>query len=113
MEKKKKYDFCNISSSDHEYLRKQFEEHEEVQLSSEVVKYNEKNKWQKRFFVITNKRVFNLKKSLIGWMKISRQTPISSIQSIVVSKVTDEFTLVVPDEYDYRYSSGIFSTRII
>lgn len=49
--------------------------------------------------MITNQNIFNLNK-----LSITRRTSLTKIKAITVSKISKEFVLHVPDEYDYRYS---------
>lgn len=64
--------------------------------------------------MITNKHVYNLampgilndivsKVSSFG--RIRRKIPIEKISAISLSKLSSEFVIHVPSEYDYRYSS--------
>jgi serum/glucocorticoid-regulated kinase 2 len=83
-------------------INKQLEPNETVKLSASIFKFNKKDKKQERNLVITNKHIFNLGKS----QSVKRKIPIAKVAAITASKVSSEFVIHVPDEYDYRYSSA-------
>ena len=51
--------------------------------------------------MVTSLGVYNLSK-----LSVKRRTAIKKIHSIIIGTIGTEFTLNVPDEYDYRYSSS-------
>jgi serum/glucocorticoid-regulated kinase 2 len=44
--------------------------------------------------------------SLYIILDVKRKIPLTKIAGVTVSKLSTEFVLHVPDEYDYRYSSS-------
>lgn len=50
--------------------------------------------------MITNMNTYNLKKQ-----SFKRKIPIKKVFGITIGMIGTEFTIHVPDEYDYRYSS--------
>ncbi len=81
---------------------------EKILISCLVFKYNRKNVRQQRSILITDKAVYNLKKT-----SVKRKIPIEFIKGITVSKLGTEFVLHVPSEYDYRYSTLEYRDKII
>jgi len=94
--------FSAFDFSKNDDVTKQLEPDETVKISTSLFKFNKKGKKQERNLLITNKHVFNLGKG----QDVKRKIPISKIAAITVSKVSSEFVIHVPDEYDYRYSSA-------
>jgi len=47
---------------------------EKVLLSVKVNKYNERNKRQERILCITDKKLYNMKKTMLGSANITRKT---------------------------------------
>jgi len=94
--------FSAFDFSKNDDVTKQLEPDEQVRISTSLFKFNKKGKKQERNLLISNKNVFNLGKG----QDVKRKIPISKIAAITVSKVSSEFVIHVPDEYDYRYSSA-------
>ena len=71
-------------------------------FSDKIKKVNMYEWTQDRSIVITNEKIYNLKK-----LKVKRAIPIAKLGGI--SKTTQgtrsEFTLHIPSEYDYRFLS--------
>eukprot|EP01084_Bolivina_argentea_P056013 102570_1 len=93
---------------------------ETVKLSTKIFKLNRKNKKQERIFLLTNSAIYNIKpgKNTITEIRnrnnnISPQRRIDliSILSITLSILSNEFTLNIPSEYDYRYEAFTLSDR--
>lgn len=106
------YDEMNINS-DKDVL-KSLDADEKIFLSTIVSKYNYKGKKQERIFMLTNKHVYNVAlpsllneivSKVTSFGRIRRKIPIEKISAISMSKLSSEFVIHVPSEYDYRYSS--------
>jgi len=82
-------------------ITKQLDVDEKIANSCMVHKFNKRMKRQERSLMITNKAVYNLSKTTI-----KRKIPVTKIVGITVSKMSSEFVLHCPEEYDYRYSSA-------
>jgi serum/glucocorticoid-regulated kinase 2 len=82
-------------------ITKQFEADEKILISCMVHKFNKRMKRQERGLMISNKYIYNLSKTTI-----KRKIAISKVTAITVSKMSCEFVLHCPEEYDYRYSSA-------
>ena len=87
---------------------------EKIVISTLVSKYNYKGKKQERILMLTNKYVYNVALSSLineivskvtGFERIRRKIPIEKISSVSLSKLSSEFVIHVPSEYDYRHSS--------
>ena len=85
-------------------IKKHLYQNEMVYFSCKITKFNQKSKMS-RILMNTNFRLFNIKKSIMGKRQISRATLFSKIAGIVVSTTTNQFTFLVPSEYDFWYSS--------
>jgi len=94
--------FSAFDFSKSEDVTKLFEADETVKISTALFKFNKKAKKQERNILITNKHIFNLGKG----QEVKRKIPISKVAAITASRVSSEFVIHVPDEYDYRYSSA-------
>ena len=89
-------------------IRKHFYVNESVFFSGKVTKYDGSSK-AIRVLMITNYRICIVKKSILGNLQMHRSTLFKRLGGIVVSTTTDEFNILVPEEYDYWLSSqGIF-----
>jgi serum/glucocorticoid-regulated kinase 2 len=97
-----KFDLSKFDLSKHEDVKKSLEPNEEILLTTMLFKFNKKGKRQERSLMVTNKNVFNLSKS----NSVKRKIPIGKIVAVTASKMSGEFVLHVPEEYDYRYSSA-------
>eukprot|EP01084_Bolivina_argentea_P160427 279364_1 len=75
---------------------------ETVQLYSNVLKINKRNKKQKRILLVTNKAIYNIKPKN---KSIQRKIDLLQIASITSSSISTEFTLNVPSQYDYQYDA--------
>ena len=110
----------NFSQARHIYIQFYdflFLHTEFIQLSTKLEKFNERNKKQVRIFALTNLGVYNLleesffKKSFSSRMK--RFIPFEKIRAVSVSRMGYEFTIHVPEEYDYRFKSDDFREQIL
>lgn len=77
---------------------------EKVQFSDFVIKINRKGKEQTRTILVTDKALYNLMPNNYG--KCQRRIPITDMEAVSLSSVSDEFVVHVPNEYDYRYKSS-------
>ncbi|ETO30726.1 hypothetical protein RFI_06394 [Reticulomyxa filosa] len=68
-----------------------------------LIKINKRSKEQERVLLITDKAVYNLKPK--EYHKCQRRIDIDKIVSVSEAKDSDEFTIHVPEEYDYRYKT--------
>ena len=76
--------------------------HNERIIFSDVVhKINRKGSSQKRILMITTRAVYNLENN-----KCKRRIDVQDIGKVVCSRVSDQFILHIPKEYDYHYSSA-------
>eukprot|EP01084_Bolivina_argentea_P244751 409952_1 len=73
---------------------------EHVILSTKLWKINRKGKSQKRILLITNKAIYNIKPNKLNTCQ--RRIMLEAVASITSSK-SDEFTINITSEYDYRY----------
>lgn len=85
---------------------------EKVLFSSKVVKLNKKNEPQRRKIIITNLALYSIRKgAFFRWVAsvtapatlIKRRIALPDIEGIVYSRVTDEFVVYVPTQFDYRF----------
>ncbi|ETO30714.1 hypothetical protein RFI_06406, partial [Reticulomyxa filosa] len=76
---------------------------EKVIFSDNLIKINKRSKEQERVLLITDKAVYNLKPK--EYHKCQRRIDIDKIVSVSEAKDSDEFTIHVPEEYDYRYKT--------
>jgi len=102
----KEFDELNISAD--KTITKQFEPDEKIILSTNIAKFNERNKKQDRTFLLTNKYLYNIKKTTI-----KRKIPASKIKAVTISNIGNEFVIHIPDEYDYRYLHSEKRDKII
>ena len=85
---------------------------EHLHISTKIFKINRKDKKQERIFLLTNTAIYNIKPSKdainkIKQYKISpqRRIELTKIASITASTSSKEFTINIPEEYDYRYET--------
>ncbi|ETO30837.1 Protein kinase domain containing protein [Reticulomyxa filosa] len=76
---------------------------EKVLFSDNVIKVNKRDKEQERVLLVTDKAVYNLKPK--DYQKCQRRIAIDKIVSISEAKDSDEFTVHVPEEYDYLFKT--------
>ncbi|QDZ17804.1 protein kinase [Chloropicon primus] len=74
---------------------------EKIIFSDVVKKINRKGSTQKRILMITTRAIYNLENN-----KCKRRIEVQDIGKIIVSRVSDQFILHIPKEYDYHYSSS-------
>lgn len=77
---------------------------EVVRFSEIVVKINRREKEQTRVLIITNKAIYNVEPK--NYSKSKRRIDVEKLVSITASKVSEEFVIHIPDEYDYRFKSN-------
>jgi len=69
--------------------------------SQKIKKINHYDKQQDRNIVITNKAIYNLKKTTL-----KRRIDLNDVKGITSSRITDEFVIhCVEKEHDYNYIS--------
>lgn len=76
---------------------------EVVYFSDLLVKINKRNREQLRALLITDKAIYNL---TTDFTKCKRRIPLEEVFSISVSRISHEFVVHVPSEYDYRFKSS-------
>lgn len=81
---------------------------EQLFFSCAVQKFNRKDVRQDRVLLLTDKALYNIKKT-----SIKRRIDLNEIKGITTSSCGTEFVLHVPSEYDYRYSSAMHRDRVI
>jgi myosin-1 len=82
-----------------------------IVFSDLVKKVNKRYKFQDRILLLTDKSIYNLKKfnkpKKNCFFECKRQISLKSIESISVSKLSDNFFVIhVPSEYDYVYENA-------
>ena len=99
-ENQSEYDFLNFSK-DH-YIKTNVTRDESIQFSDKIYKINKFGFKQERSIIITDKGIYNLKKT-----NLKRRIDLKSIKGITLTKTSDEFVIHCTDEeYDYRYISS-------
>ena len=94
------YDFLNFSK-DH-YIKTNVTREESIQFSDKIIKINRFGYKQERNIIITDKGIYNLKKTTL-----KRRIDLKSIKGITLTKASDEFVIHCNDEeYDYQYISA-------
>jgi len=97
--KQSEYDFLNFTK---DYsIKNNITRDEEIQFSDKVQKIN-KNGWkQGRNMLLTDKAIYNLKKT-----SLKRRIDYKTVMGITLSKQSDEFVIHCEDiDYDYHYIS--------
>ena len=80
------YDFLNFSK-DH-YIKTNVTREEKIEFSDKVLKVNKFGFKQERNLVITDKALYNLKKTVL-----KRRIDLKAIKGITLAKSTDEFVI--------------------
>ena len=94
------YDFLNFSKDP--YIKTNVTREEQIQFSDKIFKINKFGFKQERSIIITDKGIYNLKKT-----SLKRRIDLKSIKGITISKTSDEFVIHCNDEeYDYHYISA-------
>lgn len=94
------YDFLNFSK-DH-YIKTNVTKDELIEFSDKIYKINKFGFKQERNIIITDKAIYNLKKT-----SLKRRIDLKWIKGITLSKSSDEFVIHCNDEeYDYQYISA-------
>ena len=98
--KQSEYDFLNFAQN--YSIKNNVTRDEEIQFSDKIDKIN-KNGWkQGRNLILTDKAIYNLKKSVL-----KRRIDYKTIIGITLSKLSDEFVIHCEDiDYDYHFSSA-------
>lgn len=102
----REFDELNIASD--KTIMKQLEPDEKILISTNISKFNERNKKQERVFLLTNKYIYNISKTTV-----KRKIPTSKVRAITLSNIGNEFIIHVPDEYDYRFLHSDKRDKII
>ena len=93
------YDFLNFSK-DH-YIKTNVTRDESIQFSDKIFKINKYGFKQERNIIITDKGIYNLKKTTL-----KRRIDLKLVKGITLTKASDEFVIHCSDEeYDYQYMS--------
>ena len=96
---KNEFDFLNCANDSH--IRDTVCHSEPIFFSAKITKINGYGLNQERNIIITDKAIYNLKKSTC-----KRIIKLKVIRGITVSKISDEFVIhCLDEEYDYYYSS--------
>ena len=94
------YDFLNFSK-DH-FIKTNVTRDEQIEFSDKILKINKFGFKQERNIIITDKALYNLKKTTL-----KRRIDLKSIKGITLAKASDEFVIHCNDEeYDYQYISA-------
>eukprot|EP01083_Nonionella_stella_P156419 506562_1 len=94
------YDFLGVSSDSS--LRAVFRhEGESLQFAEQVMKINKYDKHQKRALIVSNVAIYNF--NLGKYSRPKRKILISHIESVILTRSSDELLLRVKNSYDYRY----------
>ena len=98
--KQSEYDFLSLTNN--YSIKKNITRDEELQFSDKISKIN-KNGWkQKRIMLLTDKAIYNLKKS-----SLKRRIDYKTIIGMTLSALSNEFVIhCEEDDYDYHYSSA-------
>ena len=97
--KQSEYDFLNYAK-DYK-IKNNITRDEEILFSDKVIKINKKGWNQDRHIILTDKAIYNLKKT-----SLKRRIDYKTIIGITVSKVSDEFIIHCEDiDYDYHFNS--------
>jgi len=94
------YDFLNLWED--LSIKKNIIREEEIQFSDKINKINRYGFKQERNILLTDKAIYNLKKT-----SLSRRIDYRNIDCIIVSKLSDELAIHCKDiDYDYRFVSS-------
>ena len=105
-EKQSEYDFLNLWKD--RALKKNIIREEIIQFSDKISKINKYGFKQERNILITDKAIYNLKKT-----SLKRRIDFRTIDGITVSKISDEFIIHCKDiNYDYQFVSSRKKTII-
>lgn len=100
MEEQSEYDFLNYTKDHH--INASVTRGEKIEFSDTIIKINKYGFKQNRNIIITDKAVYNLKKT-----SLRRRIDLKSIKGITLSKTCNEFVIHCKDEeYDYQYVSA-------
>ena len=81
---------------------------EEILYSENVIKFNHRDKAQKRVLVLTNSALYNLE-AIGAKAKCKRRIPLKIIAALSsttgAGASSNEFVVHIPTQYDYRYQS--------
>ena len=98
-EKQSEYDFLNLWKD--RAMKKNIIREEIIQFSDKISKINKYGFKQERNILITDKAIYNLKKT-----SLKRRIDFKTIDGITVSKLSDEFVIHCKDiNYDYHFIS--------
>jgi len=120
--------FHELDSKYKAQVRSLIPSHEQVFYSGTIEKINKNSVYQKRILIITNKTLYNIRPEgegllatlippLAGGASIQRKIDISKIFAVTLSlrphNNKNQFIIHVAGEYDYRYSGGANTEKII
>ena len=86
-----------------EMLQK-YGEQEDVIYSGKLIKINKRERSQTRTLLITNKAIYNIKGK--NYNNPQRRINLKDISAITLSVSSLEFTINIPNEYDYRFKAN-------
>lgn len=95
-------DYLNLGS--HPQIAKIISAGEEIAFSDKITKINKRGTAQERFILITNKKIYNLKKLTAKSVNVQRQIDINRVVAFVAT-AGGEFVVKISDEYDYHYKA--------
>ena len=94
------YDFLNFAKDNN--IKANITKDELIEFSDKIYKINKYGFKQERNIIITDKAIYNLKKT-----SLKRRIELKWIKGITLSKLSDEFVIHCNDEeYDYQYLSA-------
>ena len=97
---KSEYDFLKYAKDNN--IKTNVTKDELIEFSDKIYKINKYGFKQERNIIITNKAIYNLKKT-----SLKRRIDLKWIKGITLSKLSDEFIIHCNDEeYDYQYFSS-------
>ena len=94
------YDLLNYSKNHN--IKTNIVRDEKIEFSDKITKINGYGSKQERNIIITDKALYNLKKT-----SLKRRIDLKAIKGITLSKNTDEFVIhCIDEDYDYQYISA-------
>ena len=93
------HDYLNFSNDQN--IKANITKEESIQFSDKIIKINKLGTQQKRNIIITDKGIYNLKKT-----ELKKRIDIKAIKNITLSKETDEFEIHFNKKSKYKYISA-------
>ena len=93
------HDYLNFSNDQN--IKANITKEESIQFSDKIIKINKLGTQQKRNIIITDKGIYNLKKT-----ELKKRIDIKAIKNITLSKETDEFEIHFNKKSEYKYISA-------